>query len=87
VIVLMFSAQLAKSQNSPLRPTRIYGTLGKAFVYTNLTGNIEQEISNNSLHFFNSVSLRIGAGHWSSWGNESYNIIGTLNWLSGSNIC
>jgi hypothetical protein len=84
IAILLLSAQLAKSQNSPLRPTRIYGTLGTAFVYTNLTGNIEQEIGNNSAHFFNSVSLRIGAGHWSSWGNEWYNIISTVNWLSGT---
>ena len=85
IAVFLLQVSLAKSQDSQLRPTRIYGTLGTAFVYTNITGNLEQEISNNSAHFFNSVSLRIGAGHWSSWGNESYNIIGTINWLSGAN--
>lgn len=84
ISLLILVAFSAKSQDSQLRPTRIYGTLGTAFIYTNLTGNIEQEISNNSAHFFNSVSLRIGAGHWSSWGNESYNIISTVNWLSGT---
>lgn len=84
IAILMLATFSVKSQNDQLRPTRIYGTLGTAFVYTNLTGNIEQEISVNSSHFFNSVSLRIGAGHWSSWGNESYNIIGTINWLSGT---
>ena len=83
IAILLLSAQLAKSQNSPLRPTRIYGTLGTAFVYTNLTGNIEQEIKYNPNKYFQTMSLRMGAGHWSSWGNESYNIICTINWLSG----
>jgi hypothetical protein len=85
IALLILVAFSVKSQDSQLRPSRIYGTFGTAFIYTNITANIEQEISNNSAHYFNSVSLRIGAGHWSSWGNESYNIIGTINWLSGTN--
>jgi hypothetical protein len=83
IIILLLSVQLAKSQNSQLRPTLAYLTLGTAFVYTNITGNVEQEIKYNPDKFFNTMSLRIGGGYWSSWGNEAYNIFGTLNWLSG----
>lgn len=85
IVALLLVATLVKSQDSQLRPTRVYGTLGTAFVYTNITGNIEQQINYNPDKFFNSMSLRIGGGYWSSWGNESYNILGTINWLSGKN--
>ncbi len=62
----------------------IYGSLGTAFVYSNISGNIEQEISYNPDKFFSTMSLRIGGGYWSSWGNEGYDITGTVNYLSGS---
>lgn len=85
VVVMLLLATPAKSQNTQLRSTRIYGTLGTAFVYTNFTGNIEQEFLQRQDKFFTSISLRIGGGYWSSWSNESYNFIGTANWLSGTN--
>jgi hypothetical protein len=43
IAVFLLTALLAKSQDSQLLPTRIYGTQGTAFVYTNITGNIEQK--------------------------------------------
>ncbi len=81
--LMLFSAESAKSQESKLRPTRVYGTLGTAFVYSNITGSIEQDIKYAPEKYFNTMSIRIGGGYWSSWGNEAYNIFGTLNMLSG----
>jgi len=85
IVVLLLVVSQTKSQDSKLHTTCVYGTLGTFFVYTNITGNIEQQIKYDPDKFFNIMSLRIGGGNWSSWGNESYNILGTINWLSGKN--
>ncbi|MDD3741948.1 MAG: hypothetical protein PHH30_11995 [Bacteroidales bacterium] len=83
IALLISTTHCVVAQDSQLRPTRIYGTLGTAFVYSNITGSIEQDIKYAPEKFFNTMSIRIGGGYWSSWGNEAYNIFGTLNMLSG----
>lgn len=72
------------NQNEKRNKSCIYGSLGTAFVYSNVSVNIEQQILYNPDKFFSTMSLRIGGGYWSSWGNEGYDIVGTINYLSGS---